>query len=99
MATRRVPDLARLADLDLDESGARAAGTAEAGAGAAPAPVEFAPGYVQLKEQKAQLERLGIANPYFSSHEGVSGRTVCIAGRSYLNYAGYNYLGLSGHPE
>jgi 8-amino-7-oxononanoate synthase len=60
---------------------------------------ERLPGYLRLKNQQAELARLGIANPYFQSHEGVSGATVRIDGREFLNFAGYNYLGLSGHPE
>jgi len=60
---------------------------------------ESLPAYVQLKKQQAEAVRLGIANPYFRSHEGVSRDTVSIDGREYLNYSGYNYLGLAGHPE
>lgn len=64
-------------------------------------PVDFAslPAYVQLKAQQVELARLGIANPYFRAHEGVSGSTVVVEGREYINYSGYNYLGLAGHPE
>jgi 8-amino-7-oxononanoate synthase len=29
----------------------------------------------------------------------VSGSTVVVDGREYINYSGYNYLGLAGHPE
>jgi 8-amino-7-oxononanoate synthase len=57
------------------------------------------PGYLRLKKQQAELARLGIGNPYFQAHDGVSGATVHIGGREFLNFAGYNYLGLSGHPE
>ena len=39
------------------------------------------------------------ANPYFAVHEGVSGATARVAGRELLNFANYNYLGLSGHPD
>src|SRR6185437_16312771 len=40
-----------------------------------------------------------VANPYFRSHESLSTNTLRIAGRELLNLSGYNYLGLSGHPE
>jgi 8-amino-7-oxononanoate synthase len=60
---------------------------------------ERLPGYVRLKKQQAELARLGIANPYFQAHEGVSGATMHIGRRELLNFAGYNYLGLCGHPE
>jgi 8-amino-7-oxononanoate synthase len=32
-------------------------------------------------------------------HEGLAGATTQIDGREYINYANYNYLALSGHPE
>ena len=60
---------------------------------------ESLPAYVQLKRQQAELRRLGIANPYFRGHEGVSSDTVIVEGRVCINYSGYNYLGLAGHPE
>jgi 8-amino-7-oxononanoate synthase len=47
--------------------------------------------------QKARL--IGIENPYFSVHERVANETSLIDGREYMNFASYNYLGLSGDPE
>lgn len=64
-----------------------------------PGPFDTMPAYVLLKAQQAELARLGIANPYFRSHDGVSRDTVMIEGRECINYSGYNYLGLGGHPE
>jgi 8-amino-7-oxononanoate synthase len=32
-------------------------------------------------------------------HEGIAGACTRIGGREYVNFASYNYLGLSGHPE
>lgn len=57
------------------------------------------PAYQQLRILEAAAEQLGIANPYFRVHEGIAADTTVIDGRRYLNYASYNYLGLSGHPE
>jgi 8-amino-7-oxononanoate synthase len=56
------------------------------------------PGYRELQDRKSELETLGIRNPYFDLHEGVVTNRTVIAGRSYINYTGYNYLGMSGDP-
>lgn len=55
--------------------------------------------YLNLQQKAAELARLDIPNPYFKSHEGVSADTVLIDGRPYINFSGYNYLGLSGEAE
>lgn len=55
------------------------------------------PEYQQLKQQQAQVEALGIRNPYFTVHEGIAADTSTVAGRDLINYATYNYLGLSGN--
>ncbi len=57
------------------------------------------PGYQQLRIINDGAARLGIANPFFKRHEGIAGATTRIDGREYINYASYNYLGLSGHPD
>lgn len=66
---------------------------------AQPLDFERLPPHVLVNTQLAELERLGIANLYFRPHEGVSSSTLSIDGREYINYSGYNYLGLAGHPE
>ncbi|MBN2651427.1 MAG: aminotransferase class I/II-fold pyridoxal phosphate-dependent enzyme [Spirochaetales bacterium] len=38
-------------------------------------------------------------NPYFIPHDSIIADTSIINGKSVLNFASYNYLGLSGHPE
>lgn len=35
---------------------------------------------------------------YFNVNEGISSNTTLIDGKHYINYSGYNYLGLSGEP-
>ncbi|TQV63672.1 MAG: aminotransferase class I/II-fold pyridoxal phosphate-dependent enzyme [Halothiobacillaceae bacterium] len=56
------------------------------------------PGYEKILVPKLAAERFGVANPFFKSHEGVADATTTIGGRSFINFASYNYLGLSGHP-
>ncbi|MCX7099768.1 MAG: aminotransferase class I/II-fold pyridoxal phosphate-dependent enzyme [Methylococcales bacterium] len=57
------------------------------------------PGYQQIRIINDGAARLGIGNPFFKQHEGVAGATTQIGGKEYVNYASYNYLGFSGHPE
>lgn len=53
----------------------------------------------QMRMQMAAADMMGIANPFFRSHDALAGATTSIDGRRYDNFASYNYLGLSGHPE
>lgn len=62
---------------------------------------ELFPEYVAHKKrielgQKAMRLKY---NPYLMPHEDVSNNTVTVEGREYINFSGYNYLGLSGHPK
>jgi len=57
------------------------------------------PGYQQLRIINEGASRLNINSPFFKLHEGVAGASTQIGGQEYINYASYNYLGLSGHPE
>jgi 8-amino-7-oxononanoate synthase len=57
------------------------------------------PQYVQLQLQRALVDRAGIANPFFSMHEGIARDTTRIGGREHINFSTYNYLDLNGHPE
>lgn len=57
------------------------------------------PGVVALRQQAESLQRGGIANPFFKVHDGIARGTTHIAGREYINFACYNYIGASGHPS
>ena len=55
------------------------------------------PDYLRLRQDLDRVEVL--SNPFFSVHEGTAKDTTSIQGRSLINYASYNYLGLSGDPR
>ncbi|MFJ5488055.1 aminotransferase class I/II-fold pyridoxal phosphate-dependent enzyme [Hansschlegelia beijingensis] len=52
-----------------------------------------------IKTQQAVTDLLGVQNPFFRLHDGVAGATTHIDGRTDINFASYNYLGLNGHAE
>lgn len=54
--------------------------------------------YLELRARIAALADAGIANPFFREHDGIGGREAIIGGRRVVNFASYNYLGLSGDP-
>ncbi|MEP6999386.1 MAG: aminotransferase class I/II-fold pyridoxal phosphate-dependent enzyme, partial [bacterium] len=60
--------------------------------------IEQWPEYRALMGRLAEATAGDAVNPYFAVHEGISGATARVAGRALLNFANYNYLGLSGHP-
>jgi 8-amino-7-oxononanoate synthase len=44
----------------------------------------------------AVADHLGIADPFFRLHDRIAGAEAIIDGRSYANFASYDYLGLNG---
>lgn len=57
------------------------------------------PGYDELRLQRTVAERMGIENPFFRVHDGRIGARTQMNGRTLINFSGYDYLGLNGHPE
>lgn len=52
------------------------------------------PEYLNLKQDLERVEKLG--NPFFAVHCGIARDVTQIGDRELINYASYNYLGLSG---
>jgi len=57
------------------------------------------PGYQQVRIISEGAARLDIDSPFFMLHEGTAGARTRIGGREFINFASYNYLGLSGNDE
>jgi 8-amino-7-oxononanoate synthase len=55
--------------------------------------------YVKLKQNREVLLSYGLVNPYFNVHEGITRDTAVIGGRQLVNFANYNYIGMSGDPS
>ncbi len=61
--------------------------------------VETLPAYRYLQRRIADAIRNGVtASPFFQPRDGISGSIIRWNGQELINYSGYNYLGLSGHP-
>ena len=58
----------------------------------------FPQDYLDLQEKFGELEKLESGPLYFQPSEGINRDTTVIGGRSFINFAGYNYLGMSGDP-
>ena len=56
------------------------------------------PEYVQLKQSLDMAQTLGLDNPFFTVHQGITNDRTTIAGREMVNFSSYNYVGMSGDP-
>ena len=56
------------------------------------------PEYVKLRENLEMLDASGLSNPFFVVHDGPTTDRTIIAGREFINFSSYNYLGMSGDP-
>ncbi len=56
------------------------------------------PEYRALRQNLDLLKSLGMGNPFFTPHEGVTNDRTRIDGREVINFSSYNYLGMSGDP-
>ncbi|MFC1607331.1 aminotransferase class I/II-fold pyridoxal phosphate-dependent enzyme [Candidatus Latescibacterota bacterium] len=63
-----------------------------------PTSVVYPPEYTDMMGMMKELEQQGLGAIYFQSSEGLNTNTTSIGGKSYINYAGYNYIGMSGDP-
>ena len=59
--------------------------------------------FTETAEYRAFTERLAdisdISNPYFIRHDSVLTDVSMVNNREVLNFASYNYISMSGHPE
>ena len=56
------------------------------------------PEYQQLKQEFAIIKSSGLPNPFFVVHQRVTTDTTMIEGKELVNFASFNYLGMSGDP-
>jgi 8-amino-7-oxononanoate synthase len=56
------------------------------------------PEYIELKEKLDFLEKTNLSH-FFDEHESIVDNITYIQGKRFINFASYNYIGASGHPE
>ncbi len=56
------------------------------------------PEYVQLKQSLDMAKVMGVENPFFTIHQGLTNDETIIDGQRVINFSSYNYVGMSGDP-
>eukprot|EP00913_Durusdinium_trenchii_P021304 g20017.t1 len=57
------------------------------------------PEYQRVLMQRKAGELIGVANPFYRSHDSAAGATTRMAGREFANFASYDYLATNTDPH
>ena len=52
-----------------------------------------------LRKRVADLQALGLENPFLLAHESVTGKHASIRGKDVISFTSFDYLGLTSHPN
>ena len=59
---------------------------------------ELSAEYKQLRQGQGFFDLLGIPNPFFMPHDGLTTSTAMIEGREMICFSTFNYIGMAGDP-